>query len=535
MGGTEFAEGSGQYWRSTNSSSGESAISYIPETTWNDSAIDGTPSAGGGGASFYFSKPSWQTGAGVPADNARDVPDVSLNASADHDGYFVYTGGSLQVYGGTSVAAPTFAGVTTLLNQYLVSTGAQSAPGVGNINPKLYSLAKTAPGAFHDVTTGNNIVTVSCGHRSVGCSSTPVGYSAGKGYDQATGLGSVDVYRLITAWKSGTSGAAPSDNSITLMSNLRTVAVTDSIFLIATVSGESGITPTGTVLFSVGGVSLGSAALVGSGGTATATLTVSGNQLPAGSGTITAAYKEGSSSSVTASVTVSVSGTSGSGQTPVVLGVANGASFQHVYSPGMTLSVFGSQLAPSVSPASSVPLPVSTVGVAATVNNVAAPLYYVSPGQLNIQIPYETAVNQPATLRINNNGLIATYQLNMVPASPGIFTDSSGGIVPIATGNRGSIVSLYLTGAGAVSPEVATGAAPGFGTPIADLPKPSLSVVVAVGGVPAAIEFIGIPAGLVGVTQINFYVPSSITDGTQPVVVTVNGQSSAAASLSVTN
>jgi uncharacterized protein (TIGR03437 family) len=535
MGGTEFVEGGGQYWRSTNSASGESAISYIPETTWNDSATDGTPSAGGGGASVYFSKPSWQTGTGVPADNARDVPDLSLNASADHDGYFVYTGGSLQVYGGTSVAAPTFAGVTTLLNQYLVSTGAQSAPGVGNINPKLYSLAKTAPAAFHDVTTGNNIVTVSCGRRSIGCSSTPVGYSAGKGYDQATGLGSVDVYRLITAWKSGTSSAAPSDNSITLMSNLRTVAVTDSIFLIATVSGESGITPTGTVLFSVGGVSLGSAALVGSGGTATATLTVSGNQLPAGSGTITAAYKEGSSSSVTASVTVSVSGTSGSSQTPVVQGVANGASFQHVYSPGMTLSVFGSQLAPSVSSASSVPLPVSTVGVAATVNNVAAPLYYVSPGQLNIQIPYETAVNQPATLRINNNGLIATYQLNMVPASPGIFTDSSGGVVPIAAGNRGSIVSLYLTGAGAVSPEVATGAAPGEGTPVEDLPKPSLSVVVTVGGVPAAIEFIGIPAGLVGVTQINFYVPTSITDGTQPVVVTVNGQASSAALLAVAN
>ena len=172
MGGTEFVEGGAQYWRSTNSSSGESAISYIPETTWNDSVADGEPSAGGGGASIYFSKPSWQTGTGVPADNARDVPDVSLSASADHDGYFVYTGGSLQVYGGTSVAAPTFAGVITLLNQYLVSTGAQSSPGVGNINPKLYSLAKTEPAAFHDVTTGNNIVTVSCGRRSIGCAAT---------------------------------------------------------------------------------------------------------------------------------------------------------------------------------------------------------------------------------------------------------------------------------------------------------------------------------------------------------------------------
>ena len=98
-----------------------SALSYVPEVVWNDTVIDGTPSASGGGASAFFAKPSWQTGTGVPADNARDVPDVAMPASADHDGYFVYTGGSLQVYGGTSVGAPFIAGVAALLNQYLVT------------------------------------------------------------------------------------------------------------------------------------------------------------------------------------------------------------------------------------------------------------------------------------------------------------------------------------------------------------------------------------------------------------------------------
>ena len=112
------------------------------------SVADDEPSSSGGGASVVFAKPSWQTGAGVPNDNARDVPDVSLSASADHDGYFVYTGGSLQVYGGTSVAAPTFAGITVLLNQYLVSKGVQSRPGQGNLNPALYKLAQTNPGRF---------------------------------------------------------------------------------------------------------------------------------------------------------------------------------------------------------------------------------------------------------------------------------------------------------------------------------------------------------------------------------------------------
>ena len=106
VGGTEFVEGVGQYWSATNDVNSASALSYIPETTWNDSAADGTPSASGGGASVYFLKPSWQTGPGVPSDNARHVPDVAFNASADHDGYFVYTGGSLEVYGGTSVPAP---------------------------------------------------------------------------------------------------------------------------------------------------------------------------------------------------------------------------------------------------------------------------------------------------------------------------------------------------------------------------------------------------------------------------------------------
>ena len=118
----------------------------------------------------------------------------------NHDGYYVYTAGRLRVFGGTSVAAPVFAGIATLLNQYLVSGGIQAAPGLGNMNVRLYSLAQTAPSAFHDITTGDNIATANCGSKSTTCSAKPVGFSAGKGYDQATGLGSVDVDKLITAW-----------------------------------------------------------------------------------------------------------------------------------------------------------------------------------------------------------------------------------------------------------------------------------------------------------------------------------------------
>src|SRR5437588_783231 len=105
-----------------------------------------------GGGSIFFSKPSWQTGYGVPNDNARDVPDISLNASGAHDGYlmcslgscvngFRSSAGGLTVVGGTSVGAPAFAGVVAIINQLTNSIQ-------GNVNPKLYAFAASSPSAF---------------------------------------------------------------------------------------------------------------------------------------------------------------------------------------------------------------------------------------------------------------------------------------------------------------------------------------------------------------------------------------------------
>jgi len=78
IGGTTFNEGSESYWNSTNNGLSGSAISYIPEVVWNDATSAGTLSAGGGGASIYHAKPSWQIGTGMPNDGARDVPDLLL-------------------------------------------------------------------------------------------------------------------------------------------------------------------------------------------------------------------------------------------------------------------------------------------------------------------------------------------------------------------------------------------------------------------------------------------------------------------------
>lgn len=193
VGGTEFNDTSNPsaYWSTTNAPTTlSSVLSYIPEMAWNES---GTVAGGsqlwssGGGQSKVYSKPSWQSAPGVPADGKRDVPDVSLNA-ATHDGYLVVMNGNLYVVGGTSASAPSLAGLMGLVVQ---KTGARQ----GNANPNFYSLAtkQSTGGAavFHDVITGNN--------------SVPglTGFNAVPGYDQATGLGSVDAAILVNNWSAG--------------------------------------------------------------------------------------------------------------------------------------------------------------------------------------------------------------------------------------------------------------------------------------------------------------------------------------------
>jgi subtilase family serine protease len=232
IGGTEFNEGSGTYWNATNSpdANGSSAISYIPEIVWNDTPLPSSctapgsncslsASGGGASASTLFTKPAWQQGNGVPADGARDVPDVSIAASPDHDGYLICSNGScvvgwrmsangnLNVIGGTSMGVPTFAGIVALINQQV------SAQGQGNINYILYPLAATVPSAFHDITSGSN--SVPCQSGSTGCpSGGTIGYSATAGYDLASGWGSIDAFNLVTSWSSiSSSSISSSDGS----------------------------------------------------------------------------------------------------------------------------------------------------------------------------------------------------------------------------------------------------------------------------------------------------------------------------------
>jgi len=851
VGGTELNEGSGNYWAANNGANLNSALSYIPETAWNETTSGSPLLASGGGASIFFDKPLWQTGAGVPNDNARDVPDVALTAAAGHDPYLVNSSGNFYLVGGTSASTPTFAAMIALLTHYLTSKGLEK-PGLGNINPTLYRLAQTTPSAFHDITTGNNIVP--CVQATPNCLDGSFGFSAGAGYDRVTGLGSVDVNNLVTHWKSGLT------SSTTLTASPSTVGVNaGTVQLTAIVTGASG-TPTGAVAFLNAQNPLGSA-LLGSAGTAT--LAVDANQLLLGTHPVTAVYGgdhtfDGSAGSVNVTLTVPASGTaiapsianapvlqsvpdangqswqaaivlteeagvgatvtglsvngvsydsqlavifkttsipphgtlsgalgfavlpvpvtetfvftgqdatganwtaqtsarflgtmgvapgialstpgtiaqnpansscqwqqqitiqeqggnyvdltnfamgaldlsasipaifgtvqlapfhslqgiycrsdaqpgesqifelagitelnqdvqasatatyqgrsastpmmsvspasvtvtlpsstsvdsstiavnfsggtpawtssllpsgpttswltvsplSGTGSTTLTIsvspgglakgvytamlviqaanatpqfinvpitmlvgdtsqiqiaGVSNAASFKTEFAPGMLMSVYGTQLAPpdTAQSAASVPLPLTLNGVTATVNGLTAPLYYLSPGQLNVQVPYETSAGT-AILGVNNNGQVAWFPFQVSAAAPGIFTDSSGALVPYSSGSAGSTLLMFITGAGDLNPGIPTGQAPSAQTPVAELPQTLLPVTVTVGGKSATVKFAGVTYGLVGVTQINFVVPSNLAVGPQNIVVTVGGVAAPPATVTIT-
>lgn len=529
MGGTEFYNdlGTAPYWASSqNVTTSASALSYIPEKVWNDATGGQGFAAGGGGVSSYFLQPAWQTGPGVPNDGFRHVPDLSLSSSADHDGYYVFTGGSSSYFGGTSVAAPTMAGIVTLLNHYLVSTGAQKQAGVGNINPAIYQLAQTAPQAFNDVTTGNNSDV--CADGSPSCTDGLVGYSAGPGYDMATGLGSVNAYNFVHAWTTN-----PTLNSAVMVSvDNTTVYQQGSNWPVTiTLNEEAGIGTTVTGL-TANGTSYDVAKVFGS------------TTIPP-RGTLVSKNFALTNLSVPTTVTFTLTGVDASGNKwsqqfslPVqgtqvhvsVAGVSNAASGQQVYAPGEIISVYGTALGQYVQPATATPLPTYLAGLEATFDggNTNVPLYYVSPNQVNLQIPYNTPTG-PARLTIGNPFENApAFTIQITSAAPGIFMNN-GFTTPFATAQRGTDTTIFITGDGKITPSLPPGTAPAPGETV----KPRFAPTVTVGGVQATVTYYGIPSWSVGVTQINFTVPSSVSTGDQPVLVTVNGIQSNSAKVTV--
>lgn len=149
------------------------------EVVWNDGTT-----AGGGGVSSYFARPSWQTGTGVSG-SMREVPDVSASADQNY-GAVVYLNGSAVVYGGTSWSSPTWAGFCSLLNEARANAGLST---LGLLGPHIYSLIGS--GNFRDIVSGNNALS-----GSTAMSQSGGKYSATTGYDPASGIGSPMVQTL---------------------------------------------------------------------------------------------------------------------------------------------------------------------------------------------------------------------------------------------------------------------------------------------------------------------------------------------------
>jgi pseudomonalisin len=309
VGGTEFADftNPSQYWNPTsNPTTNGSAKGPIPEGAWNEpmNGANFQVAGTGGGVSSVIPTPSYQTGTGVPAARAgRYTPDVAYTASG-HDGYFACLAGNNQcsanpanpgfvVFAGTSAAAPDMAGVAALLDQ---KTG--SAQGL--LNPNLYQLAASpANGVFNDVTvTSSGVTGCAVTTPSMCNNSTPsptaltggqAGFLVGAGFDEATGLGSINVAPLLANWPSS-SGSTPTTTTLVISSG-GTVVIGTSVTATATISPAPPDGETVTFNLSGGGVT-GSAPATTTGGVATVTVpTGTGtNQIPGGTYNVTATY-----------------------------------------------------------------------------------------------------------------------------------------------------------------------------------------------------------------------------------------------------
>jgi hypothetical protein len=286
VGGTDFDQVNkwSQYWGTVNDPATlGSALGYIPEIPWNDSCAQlglvgcGTSQPGGnllnivagsGGLSTIYTKPSWQSGTGVPQDGKRDIPDVSLFASNGFtgSGYLICVadqGGDCQaadqnfsyfLVGGTSASAPSFAGIMALINQSQQKQNLGNRQGIANnvlyalakkqehITPALNCKASASPAAgctFNDVTSGDSfLVTSGVGNNSVPCTggtpncsaiissdtgilvtaanTTPKipAWTTTAGYDLASGLGSVNAMNLASNWASANSVATSTTLSL---------------------------------------------------------------------------------------------------------------------------------------------------------------------------------------------------------------------------------------------------------------------------------------------------------------------------------
>ncbi len=300
VGGTEFNDARGTYWTGPVGL-GTSAIEYIPEGAWNESwnGTTSTVAASGGGVSSVIATPTWQQGVpGVPTANAgRYTPDVAFSAS-EHDGYFgclAAAGGNciesnneidFLIFSGTSAGTPSMAATAAMLNQSLSASQ-------GNLNPAIYQISLGGPGAFHDVTLNTDglvscdINTPSMCNNSIpgpsGLSGGQAGYEVGTGYDEVTGLGSLDIGAFVYLYPTASKIQTPTVS----LEKTQTFNTYEPITIEPTVVGGPNSPPaTGNVAVTIGSYNSAPAAVQ----FGYATINIPAGTIPLGNYTVTANY-----------------------------------------------------------------------------------------------------------------------------------------------------------------------------------------------------------------------------------------------------
>jgi uncharacterized protein (TIGR03437 family) len=644
VGGTDFDDVLDQtasaYWNSSNNPATlQSAKSYVPEMTWNDSCAgpqvviflgyyfgDSTAAAlcndplallpvfdlldvagGSGGVSALYSKPSWQSGvSGIPEDGQRDLPDVSLFAGDGLLGHYYPAcqadqggtcnpsspGGIVTMgAGGTSYSAQVFAGIMALINQ---KTGSRQ----GLANPALYELASIQYGnsansqacntsysiaagnscVFYDVSSGTNDVpclygTLNCyvssssdvyGLLSTSSTSLVPAYSAGPGYDLATGLGSVNVANLVNQWAAVTNPAVLSVGKTHTGSF--TQGQTNATYTVTVSNNASAGSTAGTVTVSEAvPVRLTLVSMAGTGWTCAAISCTRSDALAAGASypaiTVTVNVASNAPSQVTNQVTVSGGGSASAtandatniapvtvSTAPVISpgGVVNAASYAGgPVSPGEIVSIFGTLLGPAI-PAfltldSTGKVSTSIGGVTVSFNGFLAPLTYVGSTQINAVVPYEITGNTSPSVQVTYGGQTSNqFALQLTTAAPALFTQNGSGTGPGAILNQdyslntqsnpaapGSVVQIYMTGEGLTNPAQATGAVTTATASYPYTPQPQLAVSAIIGGQPAQVIWAGEAPGFVaGVLQVNAAVPATASSGANSIAVEVGNQTS---------
>jgi len=224
---------------------------------------------------------------------------------------------------------------------------------------------------------------------------------------------------------------------------------------------------------------------------------------------------------------------------PAIAAVTNAGSYStDAISPGSLISVFGSNLAAITASAQTVPLPMSVADTSVTINGVAAPVLFESPGQINAQVPWELAAG-PANVVVRTRGA-SSHPVNVTiqVAAPGLFTDEGGYAAALNSDGSvnsaghpalaGSVVSVFFTGQGPVTMAVDDGAPPPTGTIV----SATSTISATIGGAAAQVQFAGLAPLYAGLAQMNVKVPA-ITSGVYPLIVRIGGIASNTARLAI--